>query len=112
MAVADKDALLGAEADFPTDEFETPQGTIRIRGLSAAEVHKFSTEKNSVKVDRMVVSMAAVEPRLTEDEAGTLQRRWPAGRWVELTQTIRRLSGLDEGASKSGVPSVRAEPDE
>lgn len=104
MAV-DKDLLF--EPMFDEDDFEIPgRGSIRVRGLSSAEVHKIKDEPPK-KAECMIVAMASVDPLLTEEEAARLQRKWSAGLWKRLVEQVQRLSGLADGAAKSDVPAVR-----
>ena len=97
---------------LPTDDFEIPGiGTVRVRGLSRGEVYairKVSTGDDDM--ERKTLARAMVDPEMTEDEIGQWQAASPAGELEPVTLKIHELSGLSEGADKSGVPGVRDEP--
>jgi hypothetical protein len=96
---------------MPTDEVEIPGvGTVTVRGLSRGEVFAIRKVANGDQdVERKTLARAMVEPEFTEDEAGQWQAASPAGELEPVTKRIQELSGLAEGADKSGVPEVRGD---
>ena len=103
----DKTALLGRRLGEDKHEIEGV-GTVRIRGLSRAEVIELQAlEGGTAASDRRMVSWALIDPPLTEDEVRIWQENSAAGEIEALTLAIAALSGLDVGAAKSGVSSVR-----
>lgn len=91
-------------------------GPVRVRGLSRGEVFALRKAKESGRLkdeaawDRRLVSLAMVDPAMTEDEVGEWQDSSPAGELEDVTKKIQQLSGMAEGADKSGVQDVRDEP--
>jgi hypothetical protein len=102
---------------LPEDDVTLAEGKVRVRGLSRGEVFAMHEAKKSGGLktegewERRMVSIALVAPEMTEDEVGAWQRTGTAGGDLEkVTSKISELSGLSEGADKSGVPDVRDEP--
>jgi hypothetical protein len=88
-------------------EHEIPGfGTVRIRGLSRAEVIDLQKISDVAASDRRMVSLCLLDPVLTEDEVGIWQVNSGPMEIEDLTVAIRDLSGMGKGAQKSGVPSV------
>lgn len=91
-------------------------GTVRVRGLSRGEVFALRKAKEAGRLkdeaawDRRLVSLAMVDPEMTEDEVGEWQDNSPAGELEDVTKKIQELSGMAEGADKSSVEDVRGEP--
>lgn len=81
-------------------------GTVRIRGLSRAEVLALQKVGDVAATDRRMLSLALVEPELTEAEVGEWQAASGPMEIERLTEAIRDLSGMGVGASKSGVPGA------
>lgn len=106
MTAASKAALLARRLGEGEYEIEGV-GTVRIRGLSRAEVLELRKLDDVAEFDRQLVSTALVEPALTVDEVKTWQENSGPLEIERLVDAIRELSGLNEGAAKSGVPSVR-----
>lgn len=90
-------------------EHEIPGfGTVKIRGLSRAEVLELQTiEGGAAVTDRRMVALAMVEPALTEDEVRIWQENSHPHEIEGLTLAIAELSGMGAGAPKSGISRVR-----
>jgi hypothetical protein len=106
----DLEKLLAARADTPSglpeDDVEVPSmGTVRVRGLSRDEVFGTQQISSTAARERKVLALAMISPRMTEAQAGKWQLVSPAGEIEPVTDKIHELSGLAEGASKSGVPA-------
>jgi len=82
-------------------------GIVRVRGLSRAEAFRVQKAGDPDAMERLVVFLGLVEPRLTEDEVAAWYEAAPAGEIDLLVRPIQELSGLSEGAAKSGLPPVR-----
>lgn len=112
----DKDLLLKprlAEEDVPIPGV----GTVRVRALSRGEVMaaRKATDDNPdgprlLTLERKMLALAMVDPKLTESEVGEWQKAAGAGELDIVTEVVQRLSGLDKGADKSGVPGAGAKP--
>lgn len=94
---------------LPEREVELPGvGTVRVRGLTRAEALEVQKRQGDVAaMERLILSLGLVDPVLTEDEVGEWYAAAPAGELEPVSQAIVDLSGLGEGATKSGVPPVR-----
>jgi hypothetical protein len=111
----DLDKLLAARADTPTglpeDDVEVPSmGTVRVRGLSREEVFECQKAKGTQAHERKILHLGMIDPAMTEGQAALWQKVSPAGEIEPVVDKIRALSGLDEGADKSGVPGDGERP--
>lgn len=116
----DKEKLLAPRADTPSgmpeDDVEIPGvGTVRVRGLSRAEVlllRKATDNAESIDgpralvLERKTIAMAMVDPALTEGEVRRWQEISDAGELEPVTAAIRELSGMGERADKAAYKSV------
>lgn len=84
-------------------------GTLRVRGLTRGEVFQVQQCKTSDASERKILTLAMVDPPLTEGEARAWQENSPAGEIEPVVDRIRELSGLADGADKSGLSTVRDE---
>lgn len=104
---ASADDLTGTdELDEGAEDVTLPSGrTVRVRGLSRYELMTIGkgTEDGSV-IERRQVVACVVEPKLTIAQVEAWQRRSTAGGdFKVLSEKIRDLSGIAEGAQKSPV---------
>ena len=102
------------DSGLPEDAVEVDgMGTVHVRGLSRGEVFMMQKSRadGGIKTEdaweRRMLAIGLVAPAMTEDEVGTWQRVSPAGEMEPVAAKIRDLSGLGEGADKSGVSGVR-----
>lgn len=91
------------------EDCELPNGKkIRIRGMSRWELQQMGkgTEDPSV-VEARMLSYCIIQPKMTEAQVTAMQKGKPP-QWLAAPMgRIRTLSGLDDGAAKSGVDEVR-----
>ncbi|WP_030488194.1 hypothetical protein [Micromonospora chokoriensis] len=89
-------------------------GVVRIRALTRAEVIRISeaakaNEGNPAATEALSLSLAMVDPQLTEDEV----RQWTAvagfGEIETLNTAINKLSGIAGRADKEAYKSLRDE---
>lgn len=110
-AIATADDLVAGDLDMEGRPVPLPSGkTVRVRGLSRHELHfnGRGTEDPSVVERRNVVS-CLVEPKLTLAQVEQWQRHSPAGGdFRVLTEAIRDLSAIGEGAAKSDPGTDRS----
>jgi hypothetical protein len=106
----DKAALLGMTV--PTEEYEIPGvGAIVLRGLTRLELaHVLSLEGKMLKQEQASLSLAMVDPPMTEQDVAEWQKSSPGGLINDIATVINRLSGLGKGAAKSRVPADGDEP--
>lgn len=103
----DKELLFKRKASEATREVPIADiGIVLVRALSQGEVSRAKDDKD---YESALLADALLDPELTQDEA----RQWldtaPAGDTVSVMDAIAELSGLKEGAQKSGVPGVRGQ---
>ena len=108
----DKSALTSQE--LAEDDVDLGRGKVRVRGMSRGETLRLQKAKEAGAIkdagawERRMVSMCLLQPTMTEIEVGEWQEADPAGGDLQaVTEKIRDLSGLAEGADKSGVQDVR-----
>lgn len=109
MEYASFEDLVAGSIDDDAEDVTLPSGTlVRVRGLSRHELlfNGRGTEDSELIERRNVVS-CLVAPKLTLAQVEQWQRRAPAGGdFRVLSEKIRDLSGLGEGADKSDPGAV------
>lgn len=104
MAV-DKSALFKPRC--PERDVELPGvGTVRVRGLTRGEIIEISKGVDVARdMEPHSLSLAMLDPQLTEDEV----RQWiavaPFGEIETLTQVVNELSGIKGRADKEAYKS-------
>lgn len=91
------------------EDFTLPSGkTVRVRGLSRYElIFNGKGTEDAGLIERRNVVSAVLEPKLTLPQVEAWQRNSRAGGdFRALSEKIRDLSGLGEGAQKSEVAEV------
>lgn len=104
-AYAELDDLFGKN-DVETADVALPSGQlVTVRGLTRAEllINARGADGDGALIERRNLATCLVRPTLTADQAEHWHRTAAAGDLVDVVGTIRRLSGLDEGAQKSHV---------
>lgn len=108
----DKAALL--KLRLPEDVVDVPGvGAVRVRGLSRADVLALQQADTSAPggFERKLLSLAMVDPELTEDEVG----QWQAGAGpMELeavTAKVSEMSGMGKAAAKDAYKEFESDPD-
>jgi len=106
MAVSKADLL---KKRFGVEEVEIEGvGTVKVRPLTRAEALELQGREMGVaEMERCLVSLALVEPKLTEDEVATWQENSPAGELQPVAAAIVRLSGMEQTAAKEAVKQFR-----
>jgi hypothetical protein len=113
----DKSILL--KSRLPEADVDIPGvGTIRVRGLSRAEVllTRKATDDEHVDgprvltLERKMLAAAMIDPKLTEDEVGQWQRASGAGELHPVILKIQELSGLLEDSEKAAHKSDADRP--
>jgi hypothetical protein len=90
---------------FGVREYEIPGvGTIKVRSLTRGQaLEVVGKELDKAEAERYLLSRGLAEPELTEDDVRVWQDNSPAGEIQEIAKLITELSGLSDGAPKSGV---------
>lgn len=112
----DKEKLIGRRAEtesgMPEDTVPVPGlGEVRVRGLNRAEAMIVQRAKGTEATERVILSLGMVDPTLTEAEAGQWQQNGVAGEIEPVSRRIAELSGMVEGAPKSGLQSDGGRPE-
>jgi hypothetical protein len=105
------DKALLTKPRLAEEDVEIPGvGTVRVRALSRAEAMKVTDRELPVAtMEQALLSMAMVDPKLTEAEVAEWQEAAPGGELEPVVEVIQRLSGLAKKAPKSGVPAAGGE---
>lgn len=101
----DKSKLL-AKREGNTRDVELPVGTVKVRGLTRAEVKACKDEDDNTS-EVKIIAVGLVDPVLTEAEVAEWLDSAPAGEFVAVMTAISELSGLSEGAAQKSVPRSR-----
>ena len=100
------DDLIG-NAEPDTEVVELGGGRrVKVRGLTRYEylLHAKNTNGDPALLERLFLTTCLVEPKLSIAQVEAWQRAATPGVLGVVSDTVRRLSGMDEGAQKSGVP--------
>lgn len=114
MATLDKEALLKRRRTDKTEDVDLGEGTVTVRGLSRGEVTrarvaaaKAGKDNQVATMDNHMIAAGLVDPEMTVAEVAEWLEDAPAGDAVSVLGVIQELSGLAEGAQKSGNAGVR-----
>lgn len=108
----DKEALF--KARLPEEIVEIPNvGTVLVRGLSRADIHKMRKADTSEpgSFERLLLAKAMVDPELTEDEVDRWQEAATSGEVDDVVAVITRLSALDKESAKEKYKEFESDPD-
>lgn len=95
----DKSKLLTARPK--TKDVELPDvGTVKVRGLTKAEVQAHTDEDGEVN-EAGLIATGLVDPVLTIEEVVEWLTVAPVGDYADVMTAIRDLSGLNREAAKS-----------
>lgn len=107
----DKESLL--KARLPEADVDLPGvGTVRVRGLSRAEVLEIQKVAGSgtAMLERRMIAVAMVAPRMSEGEVREWQEASPAGELEPVTDKIQELSGVAADSAKAVYKEFDADP--
>jgi hypothetical protein len=106
MAI-DKDLLFKPRLDEDAHEI-AGVGTVRFRALTRAEaLQVVGREMPYDEMERMLLSLAMVDPPLTSDEVARWQQACPAGELEPICSKIQELSGLQTTMDKQAYRHFR-----
>lgn len=88
-----------------------PDGsTVSIRALTRDEVLDMQEGARTLaERDNLIVSLGMTDPQLSVEDVAAWAAAGAAGDLVTVSDAIAELSGLQQGAGKSGVSGVRGE---
>lgn len=107
----DKELLFKARLPEADVEIEGI-GTVRVRGLSRAEalsIQKVAGSGTDI-LERKMLALAMVSPRMTEGEVREWQEAAPAGELEPVTVKVQELSGINEDSAKAAYKEFDAYP--
>ncbi len=97
---------------FPEDEVTIPGvGTVTVRGLSRFEARLVQGVENEAAMERKMLALAMIDPKITEAIAGEWQKISNALELEAVTEKISELSGMKPDAAKDAVKEFEADPD-
>jgi hypothetical protein len=115
---ADKATLIGAgprleEADVKLTIAGRP-ALVRVRALSRAEAMELQKigDSGTGVIERRMLSLGMVRPRMTEGDVREWQEHAPAGELEPLTDRIQDLSGVGDDAARDVFRRFEADPAE
>jgi hypothetical protein len=103
-----KEALLAGR--HVTRTVEIPGvGEVEVRGLTRGEAIELQElgQKDMVEAEIRLISLAFVDPKLTEDEARQWYQSAPAGELLPISDAIQEMSGLKPAALKEEITQFR-----
>ena len=100
-----KPRLLEADVTIPG------VGTVRVRALSRAEAMAAQNLTGTEAIERRMLSLAMVDPELTEEEVGRWQKASTAGELEPVTNKVTELSGMTDDAAKGAYKEFDQDPD-
>lgn len=104
----DASALLSTT--LPTGEVELPVGTVRVRGLSRAEVMRLQACATRDDLEAETIAAGMVDPSLTVDQAHEWRQVGDNADVRAVSDAILSLSGLGEGDQTAKERRFRAGP--
>lgn len=103
---------LTTAAAAETRDVELPDGkVVQVRGMTRMEM--ILTRKGDVSLDvveQRMLAFCMVEPRMNQAQAAAWQKATPPMVIAPVTEAIRELSGLGEGADKSDLRADGEQP--
>jgi hypothetical protein len=103
------DTLLGQA--FGVEEVELPDlGTVKVRPLTRAEALELrGVELDVAQMEQRLLSLAMVEPTMTEAQVARWQAVSPAGQLEPVSNAIIRLSGMEKAAQRAAYDEFRGQ---
>lgn len=113
---AGADDLVDGAAGDDAEDLVLPSGRkVRVRGLSRYEwflAGKNAPEGDPNLFETQIIAMGLIIPAMTPAQVGRWRRR--PGTYPDLSvlsDKIRTMTGVDEGAAKSDIREVREQPE-
>lgn len=90
-----------------TREVGTEVGTLIVRALTRDEVKALDKHKDSDDHDLRIIHAGITDPAgLNLDEVKEWASAVPVSEYLDVLRAINELSGVGEGAAKSGLPGA------
>lgn len=102
----DRDALLKPRTGEETVEIPGV-GEVRVRALTRGEALSLKGVSDDVaRIEQCVLSLALVEPEMSEADVKAWQDTSPAGEQQVVFDAVLRLSGMEQVAAKAAYKSI------
>jgi hypothetical protein len=102
-----REQILARKVAGHTESFKIGDGEVIIRGLTRNEALLVRAGDNAGEMDNLMISLGMVDPVMTPEDVDAWGEVGDAGTMIRLSNRISELSGMVEGAGKSGVPRAR-----
>jgi hypothetical protein len=105
-----RDEVLARKVHGTTEQFALGDGGggyVVIRGLTRNEALLVRAGDNVGEMDNLMISLGMVDPVMSPEDVAAWGEVGDAGTMIRLSNRISELSGMVEGAGKSGVPRPR-----
>ncbi len=104
----DKAALTGGTINaLPQEDVEIPgKGSVRVRALTRAEMLSLGDNLSVLEIERKMISMAMIDPVLTEAEVKAWQDSSPVNEMTTVVRKINALGGVGQGVDKTAYKSL------
>lgn len=104
-----RDEILNRKKAGKTEKYALSDGSgeVEVRGLTRDEALAVAAADTLAEKDNTLISLGLVNPALSPDDVAAWAGDESAGVLSGLSQRIAELSGMTEGAGKSGVPRAR-----
>lgn len=96
---------------LPEDDIDVPGvGTVRVRALSRADVLEIR-DSEGAEFERKALSLALVNPKLTEDEVGQWQAAAVGGELDFVMSKVSEMSAFNKDAAKDAYKEFESDAD-
>jgi hypothetical protein len=104
-----RDEILNRKKAGKTEKYALSDGsgTVEIRGLTRDQALEVGDADTLADKDNTLISLGLVNPAMSLADVAAWAADESAGVLSGLSQRIAELSGMTEGAGKSGVPRAR-----
>jgi hypothetical protein len=96
---------------MPTDVVPIPGvGDVEVRGLTRWEAMHVQNMKNQIQKEIKTISLAMLDPAMTEADVAAWMKAGGAGEFEDLSQKIKELSGTGEKADSKEYERFEDDP--
>jgi hypothetical protein len=102
-----REQILNRKVAGKTETYALGDDVVIIRGLTRNEALAVQQAPTLVEKDNLLISSGLVDPVMSPEDVAAWGESDEAGTLVAISSRIAELSGMSEGAGKSGVPRAR-----
>jgi Fe2+ transport system protein FeoA len=103
------------EADVEVQMYDADgnpfSGMVRVRGLSRLEAIHVQSREGADNIERHLLELGMVEPRMTQAQVGAWQKASPGGEMEVVTDKISELSGMKADSTKKAMQEMEDNPE-